>query len=117
MKLPWIRLEYVDPPSHNKFYEIWVEEKGSLFVVNFRYGKIGTPGLTGTKTQTPVSVGTAMALFQDLRDEKANKGYKVVDSGSKKSAETSEAKTKVAEEEKPKKGHKPPDEPYRSILM
>lgn len=79
--IKYTRLEY-KVGSSNKFYEVWIQEadpmKHNGFVVNFRYGRIGTPGNLSTKTPSPVSLAMAEKVFSNVRLEKEWKGYQPV---------------------------------------
>lgn len=135
MKDPFVRMELRDPPKHNKFYEVWVEPASPIsggfagFVVNFRYGRIGTAGLIGTKTPKPVSSGTASVIFMEVRSEKTAKGYEVVSKADPDSAKKTlplltmpkieQDLPKGDPKKKTKKPAKPKDDdkPYRSIII
>jgi len=69
-------------PGHSKFYEVWIEESGTYFKVMFQYGRVGTAGVMGTKTPTPVNLTKAETILSDLVYEKTAKGYEKT--GSKK---------------------------------
>lgn len=135
MRDPFVRLEYIDPPKHEKFYELWVEPAGPIsggfagFVVNFRYGRIGTVGLMGTKTPKSVSHVAATSIFVEVRNEKMAKGYGIVsdvDPDSKKKTLPLLTMPKIEQDlpkgdpkKKTKKPAKPKDDdkPYRSIII
>ena len=67
---------------HNKAYEIQIERAnpsdGGGYLVNFSYGKIGKPPVSGTKTEMSVSQYEAHEIFDKLRYQKIKKGYKEV---------------------------------------
>lgn len=59
----------------NKEYNIFLEESGGLYVVNFTYGPRGNPRSTGTKTSSPVSLAEAEKEFEKLMRSKMTGGY------------------------------------------
>jgi predicted DNA-binding WGR domain protein len=62
--------------NSRKAYEVDLCDVGDgKFVVNFRYGRIGTNLRDGTKTAAPVDEARARQLFDKLVDEKKAKGY------------------------------------------
>ncbi|MBI5818295.1 MAG: DNA ligase [Verrucomicrobia bacterium] len=61
--------------SSDKEYVAMIEPKGSLFVVNFAYGRRNSTLQTGTKTSSPVDYATAKKIFDKLVKEKMAKGY------------------------------------------
>ena len=61
--------------SSDKEYRATIEPAGSLFVVNFAYGRRNSCLQTGTKTQSPVNYATAKQIFDKLVKEKTAKGY------------------------------------------
>jgi predicted DNA-binding WGR domain protein len=61
--------------SSDKVYEIDLCESGDGYVVNFRYGRRGSPLKDGTKTIFPVALREAETLFHNLEQEKRKKGY------------------------------------------
>src|SRR5436309_2700879 len=61
------RLEFRQGNS-DEVYEIDLEPSGSLFVVNFRYGRRGGVLRRGTRTPSPVTRTEADTLFDDLVD-------------------------------------------------
>ena len=65
--------------SSDKVYEIDLCDVGDGYVVNFRYGRFGGPLREGTKTDTPVSLDRAEALFASILVSKTNKGYAEVE--------------------------------------
>lgn len=71
--------------GHNKFYELWMEQKGSsdYWFVNFKYGAIGTSGLSGSKTPNAMMKHLASGIYNKLLTEKLGKGYSTVKEGSK----------------------------------
>lgn len=82
-KQMFVRLENT-LPGHSKFYEVWIESGpvGPSYKVMFQYGRIGTAGVMGTKTQNYVTHSVAIGIHEDLVSEKMAKGYDK--SGSKK---------------------------------
>jgi bifunctional non-homologous end joining protein LigD len=61
--------------ASDKEYRATIEPAGSLFVVNFAYGRRNSCLQTGTKTQSPVNYATAKKIFDKLVKEKMAKGY------------------------------------------
>jgi len=59
----------------NKEYNIFLEESGGLYVVNFTYGPRGNPRSSGTKTSSPVSLAEAEKEFEKLMRSKMTGGY------------------------------------------
>jgi ATP-dependent DNA ligase len=59
----------------NKEYNIFLEESGGLYVVNFTYGPRGNPRSSGTKTNSPVSLAEAEKEFEKLMRSKMSTGY------------------------------------------
>lgn len=59
--------------KHSKQYNVALEQKGSLWVVNFAYGAIGSPLKAGTKTASPVALEKAEQVYRKLIEEKAGK--------------------------------------------
>lgn len=59
----------------NKEYNIFLEESGGLYVVNFTYGPRGNPRSSGTKTNSPVSLAEAEKEFDKLMRSKMTGGY------------------------------------------
>lgn len=57
------------------------EVAGRKFVVNFQFGRRGSPLKDGTKTTAPVSEPTAASIFAKLVDEKKRKGYSETTAG------------------------------------
>ena len=55
--------------SSDKVYQASIEPKGNQFVVNFAYGRRGTTLQTGSKTQAPVDLDEAQAVFTKLIKE------------------------------------------------
>jgi predicted DNA-binding WGR domain protein len=69
--------------SSRKAYEVDLCEVGEgEYVVNFRYGRIGTNLRDGTKTAAPVSRARAEKVFDDLVASKVKKGYAEAGDGS-----------------------------------
>lgn len=64
----------------DKVYEIDLcETAPGRFVVNFRYGRRGSLLKDGTKTIMPVSLQEAEKIFNKLKDDKQNGGYKTTE--------------------------------------
>lgn len=59
----------------NKEYNIFLEESGGQYVVNFTYGPRGNPRSSGTKTNSPVSLAEAEKEFEKLMRSKMTGGY------------------------------------------
>ena len=75
----FVRLEHTQ--GHNKFYELWLEYEHPDWVTYFKYGAIGTTGVQGQKYRGP-SKGSASKFYTQVKLEKMNKGYEVVQEGS-----------------------------------
>lgn len=73
-ELPHITLTYREGSS-DKVYQCQIEPAGERFVVNFAYGRRGSPLNTGTKTNVPVEFGAAQRIYNQLVKEKKAKGY------------------------------------------
>lgn len=71
---------YFKEGSSDKVYHVTLESKGKGHVVNFSYGRRGSTLITGTKTNTPVTMEEAAKVFQKLVNSKLSKGYKPMDS-------------------------------------
>ena len=67
--------------SSDKVYQASIEPKGNQFVVNFAYGRRGTTLQTGSKTQAPVDLEEAQAVFTKLINSKKAKGYTETENG------------------------------------
>src|SRR4051794_34660568 len=52
--------------SSDKLYQATIEPEGSLFVVNFAFGRFGSTLNTGTKTNSPVPLPEAEKIFSKL---------------------------------------------------
>jgi len=66
---------YYRQGGSDKVYQASVEPSGYKYVVNFAYGRRGTTLATGTKTQSPVDLERARAIYAKLVQEKTSKGY------------------------------------------
>ncbi len=66
---------YYREGSSDKIYQVAIEPKGELFVVNFAYGRRGATLQTGIKTSSPVDYQTAKNTYDKLVREKMAKGY------------------------------------------
>jgi bifunctional non-homologous end joining protein LigD len=66
---------YYREGSSDKVYQVAIEPKGELFVVNFAFGRRGSMLSTGTKTSTPVDYEAAKRIYDKLVREKMAKGY------------------------------------------
>src|SRR5688572_30406186 len=73
-----IRLVFRENKS-DKVYEVDLAElpgsESTRFVVNFRYGRRGRALREGTKTERPVSLTEAEAVYQSVVVAKTNDGY------------------------------------------
>jgi len=65
----------------DKEYHVQLEPKGSLWAVNFQYGRRGSTLTAGSKTQQPVSLEEAQKIFTKLVAEKKAKGYSEGEAG------------------------------------
>jgi bifunctional non-homologous end joining protein LigD len=74
-QLPSIELGYREGSS-DKVYRACVEPDGTGFMVNFAYGRRGSSLAAGTKTQVPVTLDEALAIYEKLVKSKLAKGYK-----------------------------------------
>ena len=70
-----ITLNYQEGNS-DKVYQVAITESSTGYVVNYSFGRRGSTLSAGTKTQTPVSLEMAQAVFQKLVQAKLSKGYK-----------------------------------------
>lgn len=61
--------------SSDKVYQAVIEPSGSGYLVNFAYGRRGSTLTTGSKTEKPVDLEKAKAIFDKLIKEKMAKGY------------------------------------------
>ena len=59
----------------DKVYQAQVMPKDSGFVVEFQYGRRGAALKAGTKTEQPVSLESALKIYDKLVKEKTSKGY------------------------------------------
>jgi bifunctional non-homologous end joining protein LigD len=66
---------YYREGSSDKVYQATIEPKDNGYLVNFAFGRRGTTLNTGTKTQSPVPLEQAQAIYQKLLKEKMAKGY------------------------------------------
>lgn len=70
------KLHFKDTKS-DKVYEVDLCDAGNdTYLVNFRYGRTGKNLKEGTKTDAPVSLAKAEAIFRKLVADKTKKGYK-----------------------------------------
>ena len=73
----------------DKVYEVDLCEVGpDQFVVNFRYGRRGSPLRDGSKTQAPVTREKAESIFDKLVKSKTDKGYKHASEATEEAEET-----------------------------
>ena len=61
--------------TSNKEYHIQLIPKGSGWVVNFQYGRVGNVLQTGSKTPSAVSLEQAEKIYNSVVKEKIAKGY------------------------------------------
>lgn len=61
--------------SSDKVYHAAIEEEGGAYVVTFRYGRRGGHMNEGKKTDFPVDIQSARAIFNKLVESKVKKGY------------------------------------------
>ena len=95
MKLIQQKSIYFVKGKQEKIYEIDLCEMGTdQYVVNFRYGKVGTTLSEGTKTTFPTNKAKALKIFNKAIAEKQSKGY--VDSLEEARGTTSVATEKVS---------------------
>ncbi len=74
--LPTIALHYQDNRS-DKVYHLKIEAKDGAFIVHFAYGRRGSTLKPGFKPSNgvAVSLSEAQQIYQEVLDEKLNKGY------------------------------------------
>jgi bifunctional non-homologous end joining protein LigD len=75
-----ITLNYREGAS-DKVYQVAINQSSNGCTVDYSYGRRGSNMSTGTKTQTPVSLEVAQAIFQKLIQSKLSKGYKPAEAG------------------------------------
>jgi bifunctional non-homologous end joining protein LigD len=66
---------YYREGSSDKVYNVSIEEEKGAHRVNFSYGRRGNTLITGTKTNSPVSLDKALVIYGKLVSEKVAKGY------------------------------------------
>jgi bifunctional non-homologous end joining protein LigD len=66
---------YYRQGASDKVYQASIEPRGNQYIVAFAYGRRGATLQTGIKTQTPVDMESARAIYEKLLREKASKGY------------------------------------------
>lgn len=66
---------YYREGSSDKVYNVSIEEEKGGHRVNFSYGRRGNTPITGTKTNSPVSLDKALVIYGKLVSEKTAKGY------------------------------------------
>ena len=71
-----VELRYQEGTS-DKVYRASIERSGGGYVVNFAYGRRGSALNTGTKTENPMPLAGAEAVYRKLVQSKAAKGYRV----------------------------------------
>lgn len=72
---------YCREGSSDKEYQLRLEEKDGGYVVNFAFGRRGSPLKPGTKTSSPVDLAAATKIYDKLLKEKTGKGYTEAESG------------------------------------
>jgi len=72
---------YFTNDKSDKEYHASIEEAEGGFVVNFAYGRRGSSLRTGTKTQKPIPLDKAKAIYDKLVKGKVSKGYTEQDDG------------------------------------
>ena len=75
-----ITLHYQEGNS-DKVYQVAITESSAGYIVDYSYGRRGSTLSAGTKTQTPVSLEMAQAIFYKLVQAKLAKGYKPAENG------------------------------------
>lgn len=71
-----IELRYQEGTS-DKVYRASIERTGSVYVVNFAYGRRGAALNTGTKTPQALPLQAAESVYRKLVQSKTAKGYRV----------------------------------------
>jgi hypothetical protein len=72
---------YFKEGNSDKVYEIDLCDVGNdKYVVNFRYGRRGSPLKEGSKTPIPVSLSEAENIYASVAAEKTDKGYTPMES-------------------------------------
>ena len=66
---------YYREGSSDKIYQAGITPRDGGYVVHFAYGRRGATLQTGTKTQSPVTLEKARAIYDRLLSEKLGKGY------------------------------------------
>jgi bifunctional non-homologous end joining protein LigD len=66
---------YFRQGSSDKVYQAGIVPQDGGYAVQFAYGRRGTTLQTGTKTQAPVPLEEAKAIYESLIKEKTAKGY------------------------------------------
>lgn len=69
-----ITLYFKDSKS-DKVYQVFLEPKGALWVVNYANGRRGGTMAGGTKTDAPCDYETAKGIYDGVVKEKLRKGY------------------------------------------
>jgi bifunctional non-homologous end joining protein LigD len=72
---------YYRQGSSDKVYQVAMEPRDGLFVVNFAYGRRGSTLVTGTKTAAPVAYDIARRIYHTLINQKLARGYTVGENG------------------------------------
>ena len=72
---------YCREGSSDKEYQLSLKASGDGFVVNFAFGRRGSPLKPGTKTSSPVDLAAATKIYDKLLKEKTGKGYTEAESG------------------------------------
>lgn len=66
---------YYKQGSSDKIYQLQLEPKDGLWVVNFQYGRRGSTLKAGTKTSSPVELDKAQKIYNKIYNEKTGEGY------------------------------------------
>lgn len=72
---------YCREGSADKEYQLRLEAADGGYLVNFAFGRRGSPLKAGTKTQAPVAYDSAVKIYDKLLKEKTGKGYTEAESG------------------------------------
>lgn len=66
---------YFKDGASDKIYQAQINQDGDGYTVTFAYGRRGSTLKAGAKTEAPVALGSAQAIFDKLINEKLGKGY------------------------------------------
>lgn len=73
--LPNTRLYYREGGSDKEYHAAVIAQGDAGYLVNFAFGRRGSTLRPGTKTQAPVTLEQATAIYQKLIDGKMREGY------------------------------------------